>query len=111
MNIFPFFPAQTAQSTKQKFSQDSFFGDDFNDDFAKLDKQDEIYDRFDQGFENWEQRCLKVAGKDALDAWLKEQEKLVLCFMDNFKVTNIQSELEVSKSKGELDLFFKKYCE
>ena len=55
-------------------------------------------------------RCLKYGGQKALDNWLKSQEDIIWCVMENFDVTNIKSEIEREKSQGNLDGVFKKYC-
>ena len=55
-------------------------------------------------------RCVKYGGQKALDNWLKAQEDIIWCVMENFDVTNIKDEIEREKSKGNLDGVFKKYC-
>jgi hypothetical protein len=60
--------------------------------------------------DKWEDRCLKVGGQEALDKWLKAQEHLVFCVMQNFDVTEIKTEIDIKKQTGDLDLVFKKYC-
>ena len=51
-----------------------------------------------------------VGGQEALDQWLKSQEDLVYCVMQNFDITSIQSEVAAKEKTGDLDLVFKKYC-
>ena len=55
-------------------------------------------------------RCFKVGGQVALDNWLKAQEDLLWCVMQNFHVLSIKDEIEAKKATGDLDLVFKKYC-
>jgi hypothetical protein len=55
-------------------------------------------------------RCLKVGGQKVLDDWLKAQEDLIYCVMQNFDLMGIQEEITVKKKTGDLDLVFKKYC-
>lgn len=75
-----------------------------------MDRKDRIHDNLDAGLEKWEDRCLKVGGQKALDGWLKAQEDLVYCVMQNFDVNEIKNEIEIKKQTGDLDLVFKKYC-
>ena len=72
--------------------------------------QDRFHDKLNQGFDLWEDKCLKIGGQTALDNWLKEQENLIHCAMVNFNVLEIGDEIEAKKETGELDLVFKKYC-
>ena len=37
-------------------SGDDFFGDDFNEEFDKLEKNDNFHDKLEDGFKNWEER-------------------------------------------------------
>ena len=55
-------------------------------------------------------RCAKTGGQKALDNWLKAQENLLWCVMQNFHVLSIKDEIEAKKATGDLDLVFKKYC-
>ena len=55
-------------------------------------------------------RCAKTGGQKALDNWLKAQENLLWCVMQNFHVLSIKDEIETKKATGDLDLVFKKYC-
>lgn len=90
---------------------ESIFDDSFNDAFDKMDQEDRVFDQLDEGLENWEQRCKRTGGQEALDNFLKAQEDLVFCVMQNFPVDKIQREIEQKKSTGDLDILFKKYCE
>ena len=56
-------------------------------------------------------RCLKIGGQDALDRWVRAQEELVYCVLQNFDKDTIKQEVEDKKETGDLDLVFKKYCE
>lgn len=56
-------------------------------------------------------RCLKIGGPDVLDKWLKAQEMLLKCFMENFDPSAIKMEIQLKERTGDLDLVFKKYCE
>lgn len=85
---------------------DNFMGNEFEE----MDRKDRIHDNLEAGFDKWEDRCLRVGGKDALDNWLEAQENLVYCVMQNFNINSIQNEIEEKKQTGDLDLVFKKYC-
>ena len=76
-----------------------------------MDREDRVYNRLGEGFENWEERCQAVGGQAALDAWLESQEELVYCVMRNFDNEKIVKEVDAKKETGDLDLVFKKYCE
>ena len=95
------------------FLDDPFaeFGNDFmGEDFEDMDRQDRLHNNLEAGFDKWEDRCLRVGGKEALDQWLAAQENLVYCVMQNFNINSIQNEIEEKKRTGDLDLVFKKYC-
>lgn len=104
--------AISASPAQQKASDDPFanFGDELSSDFEEMDRKDRLHDNIDAGLEKWEDRCLKVGGQEALDRWLRSQEELVYCVMQNFDVTQIKNEIETKKQTGDLDLVFKKYC-
>ena len=51
-----------------------------------------------------------VGGQEALDQWLKYQEALVWCVMQNFESGEIEREIRAKEKTGDLDLVFKKYC-
>ena len=89
----------------------STFGDEFDGVFDEMEEEERVYSRLDAGFENWEERCLKIGGQRALDDWLKSQEDLVYCVLQNFDKDAIKQEVEAKKETGDLDLVFKKYCE
>jgi len=91
-------------------SGDDFFGDDFNDEFDSLEKDDKFHDKLEDGFKNWEERCLEIGGQSVLDSYLKEQEQLVYCFMEQFDLDELQSEIEEKQKVGDLDEVFIKYC-
>lgn len=93
-------------------SNDPFadFDDDFMPEMEEMNKNDRIHNELEAGFDKWEDRCLRVGGQEALDRWLKAQEDLVYCVMQNFDLASIQSEVERAKATGDLDLVFKKYC-
>jgi len=55
-------------------------------------------------------RCKAIGGEQVLRAWLKEQENLVQCFMQEFDFEEIQAEIQEKKKTGELDEVFKNYC-
>ena len=78
--------------------------------FDDMETDERIYNKVDEGFEKWEERCLKVGGDEALNQWLEAQEHLVYCVMENFNVDEIKREIEAKKKTGDLDLVFKKYC-
>lgn len=105
-------PSVHPSQEKSSNDNDPFasFDDDFGDDFEEMDKEDRVNSRIDEGFQKWEDRCLEVGGQSALDDWLKAQEDLVYCVMENFDVEEIQNEIELKKETGDLDLVFKKYC-
>ncbi len=54
---------------------------------------------------------MKIGGQDALDRWVRAQEELVYCVLQNFDMDTIKQEVEDKKETGDLDLVFKKYCE
>lgn len=88
---------------------------DFNNDFMgpefdEMDRDERIYNEFDAGLIKWEDRCLNVGGQEALDQWLKYQEALVWCVMQNFESGEIEREIRAKEKTGDLDLVFKKYC-
>jgi len=85
-------------------------GDFFGNDLDRLEKDEKMHETIDQGFELWEEKCFKTGGQEALDSWLKAQEDLIYCAMQNFNVINIQDEIAAKKATGELDVVFKKYC-
>ena len=86
------------------------FGSNFDEDFSSLDESEAFHDRVDAGLDNWERRCARVAGKDVLDAWLKAQEGLIECFLENFEPMALKAEVERRKLTGDLEEAFKKYC-
>lgn len=103
--------ALIAMSSLQTVSSgDDFFDDDFNQEFDNMEKEDEFHDKLEDGFKNWEVRCLENGGKDVLDNYLEEQEKLVYCIMEQFDIDELQTEIEEKKKQGDLDEVFKKYC-
>ena len=55
-------------------------------------------------------RCLKIGGEKVLKAWQKQQENLILCFIEKFDMDSIEEEIEEKKKSGDLDDVFKKYC-
>jgi len=91
-------------------SGDDFFDDEFNNEFDKMEKEDRFHNKLEDGFKNWEERCLENGGKKVLDEYLKEQEQLVYCIMQQFELEELQSEIEEKKKQGDLDEVFKKYC-
>jgi len=109
-------PSQhTYGKSRDPFKSDDSFGDFKNADFMgsefdEMDRDERIYNKVDEGFEKWEERCLKVGGDAALNQWLEAQEHLVYCVMENFNVDEIKREIEAKKKTGDLDLVFKKYC-
>ena len=42
--------------------------------------------------------------------WSSAQESLVYCFLQNFDMSKITTEMEAKKKTGDLDLVFKEYC-
>jgi len=98
-------PAQNDPSSNG-FDDNFFSNDDDYDPFS----EDPIHAAFEDGSEIWEDKCVKYGGQKALDNWLKAQEDIIWCVMENFDVTNIKDEIEREKSKGNLDGVFKKYC-
>ena len=52
----------------------------------------------------------ELGGQEALDQWLKYQEALVWCVMQNFESGEIEREIRAKEKTGDLDLVFKKYC-
>jgi len=95
-------------------SDDQLFGDSGDDfmegEFDEMEKNDRFHDKVDEGFDLWEDKCLKIGGQQALDNWQKEQENMMHCVMVNFNVLGIREEIEAKKETGELDVVFKKYC-
>ena len=93
-------------------SNDPFsdFNNDFQPELQDMDREDRIHSELEAGFDKWEDKCLRVGGQNALDQWLKAQENLVYCVMQNFDISAMQSEVEAKKKTGDLDLVFKKYC-
>ena len=45
-----------------------------------------------------------------LDAYLREQEQLVYCAMEQFDLDQLQQEIEEKTKNGDLDEVFQKYC-
>ena len=45
-----------------------------------------------------------------LDAYLREQEQLVYCAMEQFDLDQLQQEIEEKQKFGDLDEVFQKYC-
>lgn len=107
-----FHSVSPAQSVRSSRSNDPFadFDDSFMPEMEDMNRDDRIYSELDAGFDKWEDRCLHVGGQKALDQWLRAQENLVYCVMQNFDINSIQSEVEAKKKTGDLDLVFKKYC-
>lgn len=105
------FPLAVAAASQSSGGDDDFmdFGD-FYDEFDKMDQEDRVHDNLGKGLENWETRCEKIGGKDVLDDWLKAQEDLVYCVLENFDADKIHNEMEAKKKTGDLDLVFKDYC-
>lgn len=91
-------------------SGDDFFGDDFNEEFDEMEKSDQFHDKLEDGFKNWEERCLEFGGQEVLDAYLAEQERLVLCAMEQFDLDELQREIEEKQKVGDLDEVFQEYC-
>lgn len=89
---------------------DEFFDEDFNKDFNNLESGNKFYNKIEDGFRNWEERCLAIGGEGVLRAWQKEQENLIHCFMQEFDFDEIQAEIQEKKKTGELDEVFKNYC-
>jgi len=94
----------------QVSSGDDFFGEDFNDEFDEMEKSDKFHNKLEDGFKNWEERCLEIGGQETLDAYLQEQEELVYCAMEQFDLDELQREIEEKKKVGDLDEVFQKYC-
>lgn len=112
MSTYFFAASPTVRHHRHASSNDPFadFDNDFMPEFEEMDKEDRINSELEAGFEKWEDRCLQVGGQTALDQWLKAQEHLVWCVMQNFDVASMQAEFEAKKKTGDLDLVFKKYC-
>jgi len=91
-------------------SGDDFFDDEFNRDFEKMEKEDRFHNKLEDGFKNWEERCLENGGKEVLDNYLSQQEQLVYCIMEQFDIDELNHEIEEKKKHGDLDEVFKKYC-
>jgi len=91
-------------------SGDDFFDDEFNNEFDKMEREDKFHNKLEDGFKNWEERCLENGGKQVLADYLAEQEELVYCIMEQFDIDEIQQEIEEKKKQGDLDEVFKKYC-
>ena len=45
-----------------------------------------------------------------LDDYLREQEQLVYCAMEQFDLDELQQEIEEKQKVGDLDEVFQKYC-
>jgi len=99
---FLLFQCHTALSD----NDDPFDGFDFND----FEEESKFAGQLEDGFKNWEERCLKIGGQEVLKAWQKEQENLILCFIEKFDMDMIEQEIEEKKKSGDLDDVFKKYC-
>eukprot|EP00092_Neocalanus_flemingeri_P008139 GFUD01008779.1.p1 GENE.GFUD01008779.1~~GFUD01008779.1.p1 ORF type:complete len:296 (-),score=89.30 GFUD01008779.1:1195-2082(-) len=99
-----------ASSLRTVSSGDDFFDDEFNNEFEKMDKNDQFHNQLEDGFKNWEERCLANGGKKVLEDYLAEQEQLVYCIMEQFDMDELQQEIEEKKKVGDLDEVFKKYC-
>jgi len=91
-------------------SGDDFFDEDFNNEFDNMEKNDKFHDKLEDGFKNWEERCLEIGGKEVLDAYLAEQEQLVYCVMDQFNLEELEREIQEKQKQGDLDEVFQKYC-
>jgi len=99
-----------ASSFRAVSSGDDFFDDEFNNEFDKMEKNDQFHNKLEDGFKNWEERCLENGGKKVLKDYLAEQEQLVYCIMEQFDMDELQHEIEEKKKIGDLDEVFKKYC-
>jgi len=99
-----------ASSSSVCSGDDDFLGEDFNDEVDQMQKNDEFHDKLEDGFKNWEERCLEVAGESVLDAYLKEQEQLVYCVLQQFDLDQLQEEIEEKEKVGDLDEVFAGYC-
>jgi len=86
------------------------FGGEFRSTFDKMDREDRVHERINEGFDSWEDRCKRTGGQHALDAWLRSQENLLHCVMANFDMAEIRREVDSKRKTGDLDLVFKKYC-
>ncbi|XP_023337441.1 27 kDa hemolymph protein isoform X2 [Eurytemora carolleeae] len=89
---------------------DDFFDDSFHEDFDDLEKQNEFSGKIEDGWRNWEERCLEIGGEKILESWQREQEQLIYCFTEQFDQDTILREIEDKKKSGDLDEVFKKYC-
>jgi len=101
---FLVFQCHTVVSDKD----DPFDGFDF--DLNDFEDESKLAGQLEDGFKNWEERCLKIGGEEVLKAWQKEQENLILCFIEKFDMDMIEQEIEEKKKSGDLDDVFKKYC-
>jgi len=101
-----------AQQRERRSYNDPFsdFDNGFQTEFDEMDEDERIHSELEAGFVKWEDRCLRIGGQEALDQWLKSQEDLVYCVMQNFDISSIQSEVAAKEKTGDLDLVFKKYC-
>lgn len=111
-NLHSASPSQSTVGSSSGGSNDPFsdFNNDFQPELQDMDREDRIHSELEAGFDKWEDKCLRVGGQNALDQWLKAQENLVYCVMQNFDISAMQSEVEAKKKTGDLDLVFKKYC-
>jgi len=111
--ILPNVPSVSpAQEWGRRSYNDPFqdFDNSFQPEFDEMEEDERIHNELESGLIKFEDRCLKIGGQEALDQWLKSQEELVFCVMQNFDVTKIQSEVAAKEKTGDLDLVFKKYC-
>merc|ERR1712223_510549 len=107
--------ASPAQQLRRRSYNDDPFADfdnanDFMSEFDEMNEEERIHNELEAGLIKWEDRCLNVGGQEALDQYLKSQEDLVYCVMQNFDISSIQSEVAAKEKTGDLDLVFKKYC-
>ncbi|TRY75489.1 hypothetical protein TCAL_14557 [Tigriopus californicus] len=103
--------SSSSSSSSTSLDRD-FFDDDSNDMFDQMEKEDRFHEALDEGFDTWEERCLKVGGQAVLDDWLQAQEHLVYCVMINFDLTKIQRQIDMTDKKRNLnlDVVFKEHC-
>lgn len=68
-----------------------------------------LYELFVFGF-SYFSRCRVVGGEEVLNRFLKQQEELVYCFMQQFDMDILEKEINTNRRSGDLDLVFDKYC-
>lgn len=63
-----------------------------------------------ESISDWKAQCNAMAGQEAIDDIDRARKELVPCITNIIDINKLQSEINISIPRGELDLVFKKYC-